>query len=96
MEGGIIGLALRMYSNKYDEAFPHLDGAAGLELLRNEGFLENYQCYICPSTKIKCPKQAARKSVFIFILPLQPNQGRGLGLWIPPKPLFFDLFLENF
>jgi prepilin-type processing-associated H-X9-DG protein len=48
-----IGLSLRMYSSVYNEAYPHLDGAAGLDLLRSEGFLENAHVYICPSTGIK-------------------------------------------
>lgn len=48
-----IGLSLRMYSNVYDEAYPHLDGAAGLDLLRSEGFLENAHVFICPSTEIE-------------------------------------------
>jgi len=49
----IIGLSLRMYSNVYDEAFPHLDGAKGLEMLRKNGFLEAPQCFVCPSAGTK-------------------------------------------
>jgi prepilin-type processing-associated H-X9-DG protein len=48
-----IGLALRMYSNANDEAFPHLDGAEGLEMLRKNGFLEAPQCFVCPSAGTK-------------------------------------------
>jgi prepilin-type processing-associated H-X9-DG protein len=44
-----IGLALRMYSNVYNEQYPHLDGAEGLEMLRKNGFLEAPQVYVCPS-----------------------------------------------
>lgn len=43
-----IGLALRMYSNVYDGEFPPLDGVAGLDILRKEGFLENPRVYVCP------------------------------------------------
>lgn len=45
-----IGLALRMYSSDWNEHFPPGDGAAGLELLRSQGYLENHKMYICPST----------------------------------------------
>ena len=55
-----IGLALRMYSNVYGEAFPNLDGAEGLEMLRKEGFLENLQCYKCPSTDGRCDRNAEK------------------------------------
>lgn len=44
-----IGLGLRMYSSDHDEMFPAPDGAAGLELLRQEGYLENPRIYACPS-----------------------------------------------
>lgn len=46
-----IGLALRMYSNVYDEQFPPYDGAKGLDLLRQGGFLENPKVFVCPSGK---------------------------------------------
>ena len=45
-----IGLSLRMYSNVYDEAFPQKNGRTGLEMLAINGFLENTQVYVCPST----------------------------------------------
>jgi prepilin-type processing-associated H-X9-DG protein len=45
-----IGLAVRMYSNVNDEKFPALDGAAGLEQLRSEGFLEYPPVFVCPTT----------------------------------------------
>ena len=48
-----IKLALRMYSNAYNENFPNLDGVDGLELLRKTGFLEAPQCYVCPSSGTK-------------------------------------------
>jgi prepilin-type processing-associated H-X9-DG protein len=44
-----IGLACRMYSNVYDEKFPELDGAAGLDLLRSKKFLMNPKVFVCPS-----------------------------------------------
>lgn len=47
-----IGLALRMYSQDYNEYFPNLDGAAGLEMLRSQGYLENYKMFICQSTTL--------------------------------------------
>ncbi|MBN1864589.1 MAG: type II secretion system protein [Victivallales bacterium] len=45
-----IGLSMRMYSNVYSEAFPSESGRTGLQLLAEEGFLENTQVYLCPST----------------------------------------------
>ena len=45
-----IGLSLRMYSNVYEEAFPSDSGRTGLQLLVDNGFLENTQVYRCPST----------------------------------------------
>lgn len=51
-----IGLALRMFSNTNNEEFPKQNGAAGLDELRSEGFLENPQVYICPSTSKKPAK----------------------------------------
>jgi prepilin-type processing-associated H-X9-DG protein len=48
-----LGLALRMYSSDWQQ-FPPMDGAAGLELLRSQGYLENHKMYICPSTKTLC------------------------------------------
>jgi len=49
-----LGLALRMYCADWDEQFPPMDGAAGLELLRSQGYCENHKMYICPSTKTLC------------------------------------------
>ena len=45
-----IGLSLRMYSNVYEETFPNTAGRDGLEMLADNGFLENTQVYLCPST----------------------------------------------
>jgi prepilin-type N-terminal cleavage/methylation domain-containing protein/prepilin-type processing-associated H-X9-DG protein len=45
-----IGLAIRMYSQEFKERFPDLDSRAGLEELRNGGYLENVKMYTCPST----------------------------------------------
>ncbi|MFZ2653722.1 MAG: DUF4190 domain-containing protein [Victivallales bacterium] len=46
-----IALAVRMYSQEYNEQFPHKSGAEGLEMLRSGGYLENTKMYTCPSTK---------------------------------------------
>ncbi|MCK5857697.1 MAG: DUF1559 domain-containing protein, partial [Bacteroidales bacterium] len=46
-----IGLSLRMYSNVYSEVFPDKKGRAGLQMLAENGFLENTQVYICPSSQ---------------------------------------------
>lgn len=45
-----IGLSLRMYSNVYEEQFPYYAGRTGLQELATNGFLENTQVYVCPST----------------------------------------------
>jgi prepilin-type processing-associated H-X9-DG protein len=45
-----IGLALRMYSSDWGGQFPPEDGAAGLERLRQQGYLENAKMFTCPST----------------------------------------------
>lgn len=46
-----LGLSMRMYSNVYEEVFPDKNGRAGLQMLARNGFLENTQVYVCPSTK---------------------------------------------
>jgi prepilin-type processing-associated H-X9-DG protein len=48
-----IGLALRMYSSDWGGQFPPEDGAAGLERLRQQGYLENAKMFTCPSTSTK-------------------------------------------
>jgi len=45
-----IGLAIRMYAQDYNGEFPDRNGAAGLEMLRSMGYLENTRMYTCPST----------------------------------------------
>ena len=45
-----LGLALRMYSQDYNEKFPNAVGASGWEQLRSQGYLENTKMFICPST----------------------------------------------
>ena len=44
-----IGLALRMYSSDWQEKFPTLINYKGLEILRCNGYLENYKMFLCPS-----------------------------------------------
>lgn len=45
-----IGLALKQYAMDYNDAFPPLDGAAGLELLRSDDYLTDYGVYVCPQS----------------------------------------------
>jgi hypothetical protein len=45
-----IGLAMRMYAADWGGSFPPPDGAAGLELLRAQGYLENHKMFVCPAT----------------------------------------------
>ena len=45
-----IGLALRMYSQDFNEKFPQLGGGTGFEMLRSGAYLENCKMYTCPST----------------------------------------------
>jgi hypothetical protein len=56
---GNIYLALYMYSSDWDGQFPPLDGAAGLEILRSNGYLENWKFYVCPSTETRGATGAA-------------------------------------
>ncbi|MFA6292124.1 MAG: DUF1559 domain-containing protein [Victivallales bacterium] len=46
-----IGLALKMYSLDYNGFYPPISGAAGLEMLRSGGYLENTRLYICPNSE---------------------------------------------
>ena len=51
-----IGLAMRMYSSDYNEAFPATgadagDNSLGLNILRDNDYLSTSKVYICPSTK---------------------------------------------
>ncbi len=48
-----IGFAIRMYSQENKNEFPDKNGAAGLEMLRSGGYLENVKMYTCPSTQTK-------------------------------------------
>ncbi len=45
-----IGLALRMYSQDFNEKFPNSTGAEAWEQLRSTGYLETVKMYTCPST----------------------------------------------
>jgi serine/threonine protein kinase len=45
-----IGEALLMYANVFKTKFPEKNGAAGLDELRKNGFLEIPQVFICPSS----------------------------------------------
>lgn len=45
-----IGLAVRMYSQEYNDRFPNQPGRSGFEMLRSNGYLENTRMYTCPST----------------------------------------------
>ena len=53
-----IGLSLRMYSNVYSESFPDKNGRTGLQMLAENGFLENTQVYKCPSVTYNVPDSA--------------------------------------
>lgn len=44
-----IGLALKIYSLDYNDQFPPYNGAKGLELLRRNNYLTDYNVYTCPS-----------------------------------------------
>lgn len=45
-----IGLSLKQYAIDYSDRYPHAGGAAGLELLRKNDYLTDYNVYACPST----------------------------------------------
>ncbi|MCK5844444.1 MAG: DUF1559 domain-containing protein, partial [Victivallales bacterium] len=45
-----IGVVLLMYANVFKTKFPEKNGAAGLEELRKNGFVELPQIFVCPST----------------------------------------------
>lgn len=45
-----IGLALRMYSIDWGEAFPYENGRTGLQILALRGYLENTKMYECSAT----------------------------------------------
>ena len=46
-----IGVALLMYANVFQTKFPEKNGAAGLDELRKNGFVELPQIFVCPSTE---------------------------------------------
>lgn len=54
-----IGLAFRMYSQEYMGFFPDKDNAAGFEILRSSGFLENTRMYTC-SPKFPLASEGAK------------------------------------
>lgn len=62
-----IGLGLRMYSQEHNEKFPELDGAAGLEVLRKEGYLETPSVYVCPSSKQKASKTTLSEDTVSYV-----------------------------
>ena len=45
-----VGTSLKQYAMDYQDRFPHLSGADGLELLRKNAYLQDYGIYCCPST----------------------------------------------
>ena len=45
-----IGLSMKQYSIDYADRFPNEAGADGLELLRKNEYLTDYNVYACPST----------------------------------------------
>ena len=45
-----VGTSLKQYAMDYSDRFPHACGAAGLELLRKNAYLQDYSVYCCPST----------------------------------------------
>ena len=48
-----IGLTFKQYAMDYDGHFPPYDGAAGLEILRKNNYLDDYKIYTCSSSNIK-------------------------------------------
>lgn len=53
------GLAIRMYSEEFNQYFPDENGAKGLEKLRAGGYLENVKMYHCPSVQGTSPKESS-------------------------------------
>lgn len=49
----LIYKALNSYSNDYDGCFPIQEGAKGLQILVDKGYLKNPDCLYCPLTKDK-------------------------------------------
>ncbi len=45
-----IGLSIRMYATENKEFYPNKQGRTGFEMLRLNGYVEQLQIFICPST----------------------------------------------
>jgi hypothetical protein len=41
---------MNVYADDWGGVYPPLDGAAGLEILRANGYFSNHKVYLCPST----------------------------------------------
>ena len=48
-----LGTALKLYASSYNDKYPIASGAEGLEILRANDFLADYNVYICPTTSNK-------------------------------------------
>jgi len=63
-----IGSALRMYSSANENHFPPYEGARGLRLLIDEGFLKHKDLFICPTVKFNNRWNEKRKTEIERIL----------------------------
>ncbi|MCF6175521.1 MAG: hypothetical protein L3J71_07125 [Victivallaceae bacterium] len=61
-----LGVALFMYSEDNNGHFPDKDGDAGLDMLRQQNYLTDYNVYLCPSTSDSTPASGPVKSSYIY------------------------------
>ncbi len=61
-----LGTCLYMYAEANNGHFPDRDGDAGLDMLRQQNYLTDYDTYLCPSTSDSAPKSGSVKSSYIY------------------------------
>ena len=61
-----LGICLMIYADDNKGHFPDKDGDAGLEMLRQQDYLTDYDVYLCPSTSDLAPKSGSVKSSYIY------------------------------
>jgi len=73
-----IGIALHMYAGDYSGFFPPEDGAKGLELLRELGYLETLNMYQCDIVELRKKQDKYRKNLGLTFLLNEENKPKSI------------------
>jgi prepilin-type processing-associated H-X9-DG protein len=75
-------LSMRMYTTVYDNYYPDKSGRSGLQMLADEGFLENTSLYVCPSTNDIVPTlgQISQAASYAYAGGYKPTFPSSIGI----------------